>query len=304
MYKFFLLSFFIFYVNFVDANQDNAKVKKTNNINVDNLITLAKIYNKYHSWQSIDENEAQEVYKSFKGSKFEKISNFIILLCSKKNNLLKTVFIKRQSDDFLKMFYIINQINVDLFDKDKVVSERFVKKYLTQDININEALREYYISLFISQNNKNKPYNLSNLNFNIEKMGFLNEEEKKIFYFIFSSKFGYQIYSYFNAKNGHNFIGIKKYILLLPTINGKPYYRYEDLEFKDFNYKTKYGEKSFKSYYMKEYINILFSHYLMLKHFKMNHKKFKKQSLLNCEIVVRKYSDSMFTNEINKLYEY
>jgi len=249
---------------------------KGQELNTDNeIINLAKIYRSNHGLSSLDVNSSS-IFNKYQGTKFETVSNFIEELTKSKNRIIEPKFLIRPDSTTLKIFHTIIMVNYNMYEKKPDNNEDVVEKFLNKDISTNEQLQQYYGSLFVSVINKNRPFDYSDLNWNLDELGLKNDKEKAVFFLVFMDKLGSQIYNYHSAMRGPNWDGIEKYVNLLPKVNGKKYYQFDAFYFKDFKMTIYKKRRYFKEYYMPKYYDILVGHILMLEQKNFNRKEINK----------------------------
>lgn len=227
------------------------------------IVELGKIYRTSHSLS--DANESQlAILKKYKGTQLEKVSEFLIEATKENNNIIEFQYLKRPDSASLKLFHTIVMVNYNLYEETPKNSYEIAKKYLEKQVSVYEQIQQYYGSLFISVINKNRPFDYSNRNWNLNELGFIDDKEKAVFFLVFIDKLGSQISSYLNAMRGPNWDGIESYSKLLPQINEKPYYHYSDFFFNDFQMMIYKKTRFFKEYYLQKYYEVLMGHLLML----------------------------------------
>jgi len=240
---------------------------------VNEIVKLAKIYRGNHGLSGLDES-SDSIFSKYKGTKFENVSDFIQELTKSKNRIIEPEFLKKPDSITLKLFHTIIMVNYNMYESKPDDNEAVAKKYLKKDIIQNEQIQQYYGSLFVSVINKNRPFDYSKQDWNLDQLGFENDKEKAVFFLVFMDKLGSQIYNYHTAMRGPNWDGIEKYVQLLPTINGKNYYEYDAFYFKDFKMTIYKQNRYFKEYYLPKFYDILVGHILM-----MEQKNFDKKEI-------------------------
>ncbi|MBN2828164.1 MAG: hypothetical protein JXQ26_09240, partial [Tissierellales bacterium] len=240
---------------------------------VSEIINLAKIYRGNHGLSGLDDNSAS-IFSKYQGTEFERVAKFIEESTKNKNRVIEKEFLTRPDSTTLKIFHTIIMVNYNMYESKPEDNEKVVTKYLETDISNYEQIQQYYGSLFISVINKNRPFDYSNQNWNLDSLGFKDDKEKAVFFLVFMDKLGSQISSYLGAMKGPNWDGIEKYVGLLPKINGKNYYEYDAFYFKDFKMTIYKKYQFFKKYYLPKFYDILVGHILM-----MEQKKFDRKDI-------------------------
>jgi len=230
---------------------------------VNEIINLAKIYRGNHGLSSLNDNSTS-VFAKYQGTEFELVAKFIEESTKSKNRVIETEFLTRPDSTTLKLFHTIIMVNYNMYESKPNDNDKVVKKYLENDISIYEQIQQYYGSLFISVINKNRPFDYSNQNWDLDSLGFKDDKEKAVFFLVFMDKLGSQISSYLGAMKGPNWDGIEKYVILLPKINGKNYFEFDAFYFKDFKMTIYKKNRYFKEYYLPIFYDILVGHILMM----------------------------------------
>lgn len=227
------------------------------------IINLAKIYRGNHGLSGLDDN-SKSIFDKYNNTEFETVAKFIEESTKKKNRIIEPEFLTRPDSSTLKIFHTIIMVNYNMYESDPMDNEKVVEKYLKKDISVYEQIQQYYGSLFVSVINKNRPFDYSNLNWNLTELGLKDDKEQAVFFLVFMDKLGSQISSFHRAMRGPNWDGIEKYVKLLPKINGKNYYEFDAFYFKDFKMTIYKKNRFFKEYYMPKFYDILVAHILMM----------------------------------------
>jgi len=225
----------------------------------DGLIELGKNYRQFMLRNS-PPGSVVEDFKKYNNTDLEFVANFTkeTLLSG---NLISDKFLRRPDDKDLKYIYIIREVNYNVRKEKPEDNDQLVKKTLDKNISTNELLDCYYSILFTAYGNKVKPYDLSKVNFELNKYGFKNDTEKGIF-FLQSMRFnGTMIWGYINIVKPPRYDEALNYIYRFPKYNGSPYYQYLDLNFPDFKMTitTDAKPQSYKEYYIDKYYETLLS---------------------------------------------
>jgi hypothetical protein len=229
----------------------------------DEIVNLAKIYRGNHGLSGLDEN-SKSIFEKYQGTKFENVANFIEESTKKKNRIIEIGFLSRPDSATLKIFHTIIMVNYNMYESNPMDNYKVVEKYLKKDISTYEQIQQYYGSLFVSVINKNRPFDYSDQNWDLDKLGFKDDKEKAVFFLVFMDKLGSQISSYLGAMRGPNWDGIEKYVKLLPKINGKSYFQFDAFYFKDFKMTIYKKNRYFKEYYIPKFYDILVGNILMM----------------------------------------
>lgn len=227
------------------------------------IINLAKIYRGNHGLSGLDDN-SKSIFDKYNNTEFETVAKFIEESTKKKNRIIEPEFLTRPDSSTLKIFHTVIMVNYNMYESDPMDNEKVVEKYLKKDISVYEQIQQYYGSLFVSVINKNRPFDYSNLNWNLTELGLKDDKEQAVFFLVFMDKLGSQISSFHGAMRGPNWDGIDKYVKLLPKINGKNYHEFDAFYFKDFKMTIYKKNRYFKEYYIPKFYDILVAHILMM----------------------------------------
>lgn len=227
------------------------------------IINLAKIYRGNHGLSGLDDN-SKSIFDKYNTTEFETVAKFIEESTKKKNQITEQEFLSRPDSSTLKIFHTIIMVNYNMYESDPMDNEKVVEKFLKKDVSVYEQIQQYYGSLFVSVINKNRPFDYSNLHWNLTELGLKDDKEQAVFFLVFMDKLGSQISSFHGAMRGPNWDGIEKYVKLLPKINGKNHYEFDAFYFKDFKMTIYKKNRYFKEYYMPKFYDILAAHILMM----------------------------------------
>lgn len=230
----------------------------------DEIINLAKFYKNNHGFLSADISSKKD-FEKYKGTDFEHIANFVLECCLKNNEIATDKYLTKPDSISLKLFHTIIMVNYNMFSPTPEENGKVVYRYLNEDVGIFEQIDQYYSSLFTSVVNKNRPFDYSKEDWNLDRFQLKNEQEKAIFFMTFVDHVASQISSYYNAMKGPNWDGIEKYVVLLPKINGKDYYSYDEFYFKEFKMEFYRKNRKFKDYFIPKFYDVLIGHFLMMK---------------------------------------
>ena len=257
------------------------------------LVKLAKIYKNFHFRSDPPTNTYEEI-NSISSKELLKAKRFISEIVTSNNKLTTTEFLKKADTLTLKNLYIIRGINWNLHEAEAEDNFVIIDSLKNEKTNYYELVSCYYGMLFSAVGNKNKPFDLSDVNFTLKDYNLDNDTEKGIFFLKSMRIFGTMIWGYINVPKPPNLKKALSYIDKYPKYNGLKYYRYSDLNFKDFKITTdkRNPKESFKKYYINRYIETLLYHSYCLSR-KKKYKKEKNNLLL--ESILRNDSYWIYT---------
>jgi hypothetical protein len=259
------------------------------------LIDLGKAYKNF-MFKSEPPKETLKNLKENMPSDFIKTSDFILQTLTTKNDLLKTDFLKLPDSKTLKNIYIVRAINYNIREEYQIDNNKLIDSLKLKDIHRNELVDAYYDILFTSVGNKNQPFNMKKVNFELNNYNLENDTEKGIFFMECMNLCGTSIWGYINIPKPPNYKEAYNLIELFPKFNGLNYFEYTDLNFPDFEIiiDSDKGKESYKGYYINKYYETLLYHLICIKNGFGSEKDFEKlliSSILKDQSLY-KYSDS------------
>jgi hypothetical protein len=231
------------------------------------LIEISKTYMTYMGLNQPSKRIVRDL-RSHTPKDLRTATNFIIQTITPNNKLLTRHYIKRPDDKVLKQLYIVRAIYLNLrcnggaFDNGKIVDS-----LINEDIPTCESLYNYYLTLFMAVSNKNRPFDLSKVNFKMDRYNFNNDMEKGIFFLNCISMCDIMISGYINYAKPANINKAYSYIKKFPKFDGGPYYQYNDFYFLNSN-RSYVQDKTFHNYIgfaLKRYYDLLLSHLTCLR---------------------------------------
>ena len=227
----------------------------------DQVIELAKIYHGF-SFVNTPSNSTADRLAAIDNKELKPSVEFIGESIKSNNNIATDKYLVKPDLLTLKYLFIIRIVNWNLFEADPVDNYGLIDSLTKSDLNKYELLSCYYEMIFMSVGNKNRPFDMSNINFDLSKFGFEDDTEKGIFFLISMHAFGTFIWGYMNIPKPPNYKAAIDIIDKYPAYNGQPYYQFSELNFKDFDLTIDKREPKtgFKKYYINKYLNTLFYH--------------------------------------------
>jgi hypothetical protein len=227
----------------------------------DGLIALGKAYRQFMMNNEPPESFIRSLEK-YDGTELAFASRFIGKTISQGAALLTDEYLKRPSNADLKHIYIVLQVNYNVRKDEARDNNELVNELLKKDFKEQELVDEYYSMLFTALSNKVRPFDLSNVNFELDNYGLKNDTEKGIFFLQAMRMCGAMIWGYMNIPKPPNYAEAMSYISKYPKFNSLPYYQYLDFSFPDFKTQIDSDKKpeSYKSYYINKYYETLIYH--------------------------------------------
>lgn len=235
-------------------------VMKASDLNND-LIELAKIYRNFMFRNSPTESTFEQLAE-IKSPELINSTKFIKETITTGNKLTTEEFLKLPDESTLKYIYIIRRINWNIREEVPKNNNELIIEFSEKEIPRYELIDSYYDMLFSGVGNKNQPFDLSDVDFQMNKYDLKDDTEKGIFFLKAMDLCGTLIWGYMNIVKPPNYKKALPLIEKYPKFNGQPYYQYLDFGFPDFDMvivKDK-DKESYKSYYLNKYYDTLLSH--------------------------------------------
>lgn len=235
------------------------------NVERDKIIELGKYYSNYMFMSEPPKSAQKELDNDF-NVELKKSIDFIKEAVKPKNKLLTVEFLVLPDSLTLKVIYIIDALHQNPHRVTVLDPKELVDSLLSTEIPFYELIDEYYSTLFTAVGNKNKPFNLSKVDFRLKEYGLDSDLARGIFYLRCMDLCGSQIFGYMNIVNPPNTKKALDYINKFPKFNGSDYFRYTDLYFKDFEMEiiNDKGKQSYKDYYVDKLYSTLLNHLVCL----------------------------------------
>jgi hypothetical protein len=235
-------------------------VMKASDLNND-LIKLAKIYRNFMFRNSPTESTFEQLAE-IKSPELINSTKFIKETITTGNELTTEEFLKLPDESTLKYIYIIRRINWNIREEVPKDNNELIIEFSEKEIPRYELIDSYYDMLFSGVGNKNQPFDLSDVDFQMNKYDLKDDTEKGIFFLKAMDLCATLIWGYMNIVKPPNYKKALPLIEKYPKFNGQPYYQYLDFGFPDFDMvivKDK-DKESYKSYYLNKYYDTLLAH--------------------------------------------
>ena len=233
---------------------------RANDLNND-LVELAKIYRSFMFRNSPNENTFEQLDK-IESNELMATTKFIKETISTNNKLTTEEFLKLPDESTMKFIYIVRRVNWNIREENPKDNNNLISELSEKSIPRYELIDSYYDMLFSGVGNKNRPFDLSSVNFKMSDYELQNDTEKGIFFLKAMDLCGTSIWGYMNIVKPPNYKKAMEYIEKFPQFNGQPYYQYLDFGFDDYEMKIEKdkGKESYKGYYINKYYDTLLSH--------------------------------------------
>jgi hypothetical protein len=229
------------------------------------LIKLAEIYKKYHVAKPT--NEVFTILDSIKLKELQGSKMFIKELIQDNNSITDSIYVSKPDSSTIRNLLLIRGLTWNMFNNDYFNEEE--KEYgldslMKEEIEYEEQFANYYSMMWTSILNKNRPFDMSTVDFNLNNYGF-DKNEKAIFFLESMETLGTMISGYFYV-DPPNVSKAMEFISKYPTFNSKQHYEFKELDFDDFDFtfSSKKPKGSYKSYLLNKYLNTILSHAICL----------------------------------------
>lgn len=270
----------------------------------DDLKRLAVFYNDYMFRNEPTKAERKGLVKVIPKSLAQELA-FILESTKTNNKILTDKFLVLPNEDVLKNLYIVRHINFNLRKEDGVPYMRLTDSLRNQTIPRYELIDSYYEMMLAGVGNKNRPFDLSKYDFQIDNYGFKDDTEKGIFFLQVINQCLTYIWGYMNIANPMNTEKALDLINKYPKFNGRIYFQYREMYFPDFEMviNSEDGIESYKGYYVNKYYELLIYHLICLN--KENGTIEEKRDLLLGSILKEEslYKYTEYTETLNKIFE-
>lgn len=242
-------------------------------LNKKHIIELGKHYSSFMFGDDASKELIEKLGKDYNDN-LSKAVLFVKEVTKTNNTILSDKFLKLPDTTTLRVIYIIDALHQNPHLKNPLEPSQVVDSLIDKEIPFNFMVDQYYQTIFTAAANKNRPFDMSKVNFKMSEYG-LDEDQQAFFYLRCMEACGSQIYGYMNIVKPANTKKALEYIEKFPKFDGLEYYRYTNLNFEDFELEI-FNDKGIESY--KSYlINTLFIN--MLNHAVCLNKEKDQQAL-------------------------
>lgn len=153
-----LLILFFFQLTFIGFTQPSNE----------ELISLAKIYRSYH-FTNQPNNQVFEQLASVESDELKPSANFLTELIKTNNSIISSQYLTKPDEKTLQNLFIIRSINWNLREADPLDNDYLIDSLKNSQTDYLELLACYYNMIWVSVANKNRPLNMSTVNFNLDE---------------------------------------------------------------------------------------------------------------------------------------
>jgi hypothetical protein len=222
---------------------------------------LASLAEYYVAHNNANNDDFDASVKKFASGKLANMVQTMTLLDGGDKKLLTPKYMARPANDELQLWYTIDRLryhkNVDTLDTR--TNEQVLKAALAEKADEREMLDDYYRMLEGGIGFLFNEANLSDVNLEIDKLGFKNDTEKAIFFLNVTSGL---IMRFRVLNQMQNPDKLMEYAAKLPKFNGEPYYKFKGFGFEDFEHANDVEKSTYKTMQMEGYYSALASHFM------------------------------------------
>jgi hypothetical protein len=231
----------------------------------EDIIELGRYYSNFMFMNDAPKSTQKSLGKSYDEDLSLSV-RFVKEATKTKNKILTDKFLELPDTTTLRVLYIVDALHQNPHLKNPLEPKDLVDSLWAKSIPYHELVDEYYSLVFTSVGNKNKPFNMSKVNFDLEAYGLNSPILKGIFYLRCMNVCGKEIFGYMNIVRPPNTEKALSYIENFPKFNDLLYYQFTDLTFKDFEMEifNDKGQESYKDHFMNELYSTLVNHLICL----------------------------------------
>lgn len=253
------------------------------------LVELATIYRNFMFRNNATEYAFENLNK-INSTELRKTVDFIRETITTSNRLTTKKFLTLPDEETLYTIYIIRRINWNIREDQPQNNDELISDLRNKNVPRYELIDSYYSMLFSGVGNKNQPFDLSNVDFQMDDYELKGDTEKGIFFLKAVQFCGTTIWGYMNVVKPPNYTKALQYIENFPKFNGQKYYQYLNFSFEDFEMEIEKdkGIESYKHYYINKYYQTLLYHILCLNQ-KKKYKNERENLLLGSILKEKNY---------------
>lgn len=234
-------------------------------INKSHIIELSKYYSRFMFANDASKELSKQLGSQYDNNLATSVS-FIKEVTKSNNKILSDKFLVLPDSTTLKVIFIIDALHQAPHLAVPREANDIVDSLLNKQISLELLTDQYYQTIFTSVGNKNKPFDMSKVNFRMSEYGLASDRQKGIFYLRCMDMCGSQIFGFMNIVNPPNTEKALQSINKFPTFDGLNYYQYTDLQFSDFQMEilNDKGLQSYKDHFINDLFETLLNHAVCL----------------------------------------
>ena len=204
------------------------------------------------------------------------------------NDVWSIDLLQKPDSSTLKHIFIVQSVINNHSMDESINDSLLIDSLLHHDLIYNELLVNYYHTLFDKTLAKNRPFEITTANFDLNKLNLENDAEKAIFVLTYNESANMFMWGYMNIVRPPNCKAAQKIINAYSTFNGLPYFEHTKFDLEDFDIRLETGKPkiSFKAHYINKLYETLYYHYMCLS----QKKKYSemKNKLVDSSILTKK----------------
>jgi len=251
-----ILSIIIVFLSLSTYSQDT--------LNKIDIIELGKHYSRFMFANDASKEIIKKLGKEYNDNMSTSLL-FVKEVTQSDNKILSDKYLILPDTTTLKIIYIIDALHQNPHLEKPLEPTQIVDSLIKEEIPFHFLVDQYYQTIFTSVGNKNKPFDMSKVNFKMSEYN-LNDRQKAIFFLRCMDACGTQIYGFMNIVNPPNTKKALEHIEKFPQFDGLDYYQYTDLQFDDFQIEifNDKGLQSYKGHFINELFKTLLNHAVCL----------------------------------------
>ena len=229
------------------------------------IIELGKIFRNF-IFQNNPTEQTFEKIDQIKSIELKTTKSFIRECITLQNDLASDKFLLIPDEQTLEYLYLIMKVNVNIRQKEPKDNFELLIEWRNKEIPRYELVENYYSMVFVGIGNKNQPFDLTEINFEIENYNLKDDTEKGIFFLTAMTLCYHEIWGYMNIVKPPNYKKALASIKKFPKFNGQEYFKYNYFGFPDFEMQIEKdkGKESYKNYLINYFYNTLIYHHRCL----------------------------------------
>lgn len=244
-------SIFIFCLIFLSSNNIFGQLEPQD------LSNLVKMGEAYASDQNARGEEFMQSIEALRTPALDHMADVFISIAKSDSTLLEPTVINRPSNEELKYWYVIREIHYQKGgDKSNT---QIAEEVLAQEIDERWLVDNYYYRVQSGFAFLFNGADLSNYNLSLDDYGLKNDTEKAI---VFLNIMDALIVRFRVLNQMGNPDGLLAFASKLPKVNAKPYFKFVNFDFDDFDFIGHKKLESYKETKMSSYYAALISHFM------------------------------------------
>lgn len=190
---------------------------------------------------------------------FSSFIDQLLVSTDKPEKVMDSRFLNRPSHADLVFWYVVREFHYNGLKQDAENEElsAILDRILLDTISEYWLLDNYYYRISDRVAQHFNKADLSNWNFQLDSMGFIDQTEKAIFFFAITNACGERLSVMAFTGQGKPMDVIQRF----PKFNDKPYYYFTDFSYPDFNWIGFEKTESYNTRHLGKFYTLLLNHY-------------------------------------------